>query len=259
MNTGAERQHLNREGVTRALRPLHDQWVEAINTTSGGAIASLITSRGWVIRGRIHAPGYGFVETDDSRLSGRFILDVTALPAGSLRIQGPQIPREKAVTFTVDPPWEVTGEMGFTVSAETGTDALLLPGGSATYATPALIEHLRERPITSLELDTLREGEIDWVAPWDVAGILTESGMPISHALVERSVDALAALVARGELGMGAIGDGFEPSTAGVEEDIELIARTWRALSPRTTIAGQIGWFNLTDAGRARLEASRSK
>ncbi len=254
MNNDALNDNAHRDDVTKALSGLFGQWIEGINVDRYGQISGLITSRGWVIRASIEVPGLGPVEMDDSRIGGPVIVNVEVLPTGSLTLVCVYLRKEGDVRFHASAPWAISGEKGFAIAARPDGQIGIRPSGEPHFATPAKLLALRESQPSVIEIDVLDRAEADWVEPGDVVSSLLEHGVKDNQEITEQGIAALSALVARGELEMGVIGDnGFEVSQRGIEDDIEHIERTWRALSPRKPYFGQIGWFNLTDAGRSRL------
>lgn len=242
------------QSVTEAIGALFGQWIEAVDSTPDGLALGLVTSRGWILRGALSVPGFGAVQPDDSRLVGLAVLSVEITTAGSFVLQCARLDEKQTVNIEVACPWALVGEEGLAVAARPDGAVGLRKRQGPTYATPETMQSLITSAPSDIEMELLRRADDDWISPADANDILLGHGIESPDERTEQGIAAFANLIGRGELQLGVIGDeGFDPSTAGLETDIELLARTWRALSPRDLNPGQIGWFTMTDAGRSRL------
>lgn len=244
----------SREGAASALAALVGQWIEAVDAEPGRH--RLVASRGWIVQGAIRVPALGerLPRRDDARLIGQVIARAEVRADGALALAMAFEDGSSPLEVAIAPPWDAAALRGAGVAAASPEAIAVRPAGAPIIATDAAMRAWAAAPVDELDLDLLRRAEDDWLSPADVASALAERGVFGAGALCEQGVDRLARCIARGDLRVGSLAaGGFVPSQDAPDEVIELVGAMWGALSDRHVLPGQISWFEITEAGSARL------
>lgn len=239
--------------VGALLATLHGQWVEAVDPAPH---PTLVTSGAAVLHGAPRIPT-GAPARDDARALGAHLTSSTLEADGSLTLLLADADGSRPLPLAVSPPWDLTLPDGAGLVAARDGRVGARPAASGPRCATA--EAMREWASTApdaVEQDVLRAADDDWATPADVVAALVARGVREPQEVARRGALALARLVAREDLEAGTIGeDGFVPSERDPASSIEHLAALWAALGRigRLPGPGQIAWFSLTAAGRARL------
>ena len=199
-----------------------------------------------IVHTRVAARGTWTVTARGSVLSSR-----TQLLEGALRsTQGPTALRTAA-------PWRLEGPRGALVVADEEGGIRAEPAGAPVHATEAaLAAHAASSP-SGIERRLLGLARRRALHPGDVVEEISASGALEDEEFARRGPVLLARMLVRGELAAGFVVEGrFRPWTMPVAEVVEHVGTTWQAIGGCTPGPDMIGWFALTEAGRAALGPS---
>lgn len=224
-----------------------------------------ITARGWVLHSRIQQLNGLALHGDalesnpsaavglrDPRLVGATIYDAELLGDGllTLTLQNSQGP----LRLSTAPRWRLDAPRGAMLQAEEKGELTSLPAGPPVHATTsALAEHAASSR-SGIEERLLAMGREQWLHPGHVVTALANAGALDDAEFERRGPLLLARLIAREEIRAGFVTAGrFTPWDLSLQEIIEHITTTWRAIGGRAPEADMIAWFELTDIGRGIL------
>ena len=235
--------------------------VAARGTWTVTARGSVLSSRAQLLEGahdleRGVAPGTDLaVGLRDPRVVGAQVLDAQLQEDGAVRLalrsaQGPTALRTAA-------PWRLEGPRGALVVADEEGGIRAEPAGAPVHATEAaLAAHAASSP-SGIERRLLGLARRRALHPGDVVEEISASGALEDEEFARRGPVLLARMLVRGELAAGFVVEGrFRPWTMPVAEVVEHVGTTWQAIGGRTPGPDMIGWFALTEAGRAALGPS---
>ena len=241
--------------VGALLATLHGQWVEAVDPAPHPA---LVMSGAAVLHGALQTPT-GAPARDDARVLGAHLTTCSLATDGTLTLLLADEDGSRPMPLVVAPPWDLALPGGAELVASRDGRVSPRPGspGPRCATAEAMREWASAAP-DAVERDVLEAADDDWATPADVVDALVERGVREPREVARRGVLALARLVARGDLEAGTIGEhGFVPAEGDPASSIEHLAALWSALGGigRLPGPGQIAWFSLTAAGRARRAA----
>lgn len=242
---------VHEDSLRRMLETLRGQWVEAAAVNAEGF--QLVTSRGGILRGRFTGAG---VEPgdDDGRLLGAVLTASSLAPDGTLTLILSDADGRDPVVLTVAIPWALALPKGAGIAAALDGQIGVREESGPHFARPEALREWEASTPDAVERAVLTAGADDWVCPGDVVSALLREGVTEPGELRRRGIEALARLIARGDLEAGSIDEhGFQASPDTPAEVIETMATVWTALGERQPGPGQIAWFNLTASGEARL------
>ena len=238
--------------------------VAARGTWTVTARGSVLSSRTQLLEGthgtgQDTAPGTDpAVDLRDPRVVGAQVLDAQLLEDGAVRlslqaVHGPSALRTAA-------PWRLEGPRGALVVADEEGGIRAEPAGAPVHATEeALAAHAASSP-SGIERRLLGLARRRVLHPGDVVEEIAASGALEDEEFARRGPALLARMLVRGELAAGFVVEGrFRPWTMPVAEVVEHVATTWQAIGGRTPGPDMIGWFALTEAGRAALGPSAAE
>lgn len=210
------------------------------------------TARGWSLHARSQVVDGSAVGLRDPRVVGAVIEQVVVGSDGTLHVTLTQ--RTGHASLMIPAPWLVAGPLGAAIRAdEKGRTVSTAPSGPEFATADAMAAHRASTP-SGLERTLLRRGLDEYLHPGHVVEALLQSGAVEDEEFERRGPLLLARLLARGDLRAGFLTGGrFTPWDLPVEEVIEHVGTTWRAVGGREPRAGMIGWFELTRTGEETL------
>ena len=224
-----------------------------------------ITARGWVLHSRIQqleGPALGTdasaaVGLRDPLLVGAVIREAEMLADGHLTLalqtsRGP-------LRLTTVPRWQIDAPRGASLHVAEKGEVTERPPGAPVHATSeALAEHAASTR-SGIEQRLLERGSRAWLHPGDVVTVLAGAGALEDTEFERRGPVLLARMLARDEIRAGFVAEGrFTPWNLSLEDVVEHIGTTWRALGGRTPGPDMIAWFELTAHGRDTLGPSHA-
>lgn len=235
------------------LRPLQGQWIERLRTD--GAESRLVTSRGAVLTAHLRIDP-AVVHSLLPRLDGGIILATTIAEDGVLTLALGKASESEPLLLDAPAPWELALPRGAGLTAQDGGLLGIREEVGPLTATPEAMEQWSRSLPDALDRMVLDDGMDDWVTPADVVSAMVHLGVEVENR-ARRGVEALARLIARGDLEAGVIeDDGFRPSVEPPDAVIEHVATVWFALTDPHPGAGHIAWFRITPSGEARWAAA---
>lgn len=224
-----------------------------------------ITARGWVLHSRIQQLEGPALTSDapaavglrDPRAVGALIHEAEMLTDGRLTLTL-QTSRGPARLSTV-PRWQIDAPRGASLQRTQEGELTDRPPGAPVHATPeALAEHAAS-PRSGIEQRLLERGRRAWLHPGDVVAVLASAGALEDTEFERRGPVLLARMLARDEIRAGFVAEGrFTPWDLPLEDVVEHLGTTWRALGGRTPGPDMIAWFELTEHGRDTLGPSHA-